>query len=47
VKGFVRYVTSGTGTAVPEPSSVLLVGIGLASLTAAGRRPAGSRTEYA
>jgi hypothetical protein len=37
VKGFVRYVTSVTGTAVPEPSSVLLVGIGLASLTVAGR----------
>jgi hypothetical protein len=35
-RGFVRYVT-GAATAVPEPSSVLLVGMGLASL-AVGRR---------
>ena len=40
VQGFVRYVTSGAaaGAAVPEPSSVLLVGIGLASLTVGVRR---------
>ena len=39
-RGFVRYVTSdaGAGSAVPEPSSVLLVGIGLTSLVVGGRR---------
>ena len=39
-QGFVRYVTSGAaaGAAAPEPSSVLLVGIGLASLTVGVRR---------
>jgi PEP-CTERM motif len=38
--GFVRYVTSGVGTGgtVPEPSSVLLVGIGLASLVVGSSR---------
>jgi len=38
VQGFVRYVTSGSGGAVPEPSTVLLVGIGMASLALGGRR---------
>jgi hypothetical protein len=40
VKGFVRYVTSssGVGSAVPEPSSIFLVGIGIASLAVGGRR---------
>jgi hypothetical protein len=38
VRGFVRYVTSGAGTAVPEPSSVLLIGVGFALLAAGGRR---------
>jgi hypothetical protein len=39
IRGFVRYVSSGAGaaSAVPEPSSVLMVGIGLAGL-AGGRR---------
>ena len=39
-QGFVRYFTSGAGavSAVPEPSSVLLVGVGLASLAVGGRR---------
>jgi hypothetical protein len=37
VTGFVRYVT-GAATAVPESSSVLLAGIGLASLAVGGRR---------
>ena len=38
-QGFVRYVTSGGGAgAVPEPSSVLLVGFGLASMAVGGRR---------
>jgi hypothetical protein len=32
VTGFVRYVTSGATAAVPEPSSVVLVGVGLATL---------------
>ena len=36
-QGFVRYV-SGAATAVPEPSSVLLAGIGLASLSVGGWR---------
>jgi hypothetical protein len=38
IRGFVRYVTAGAGTAssVPEPSSVLIVGIGMAAL-AGGR----------
>jgi hypothetical protein len=30
--GFVRYVTSGFASAVPEPGSILLVGIGLSTL---------------
>jgi hypothetical protein len=38
VQGFVRYVTSGSGSAVPEPGSVLLVGIGLSTLAMGGRR---------
>jgi hypothetical protein len=39
IRGFVRYVSSGAGTlgSVPEPSSVLVVGIGLTSLAVAGR----------
>jgi hypothetical protein len=37
-QGFVRYVTSGIGAAVPEPSSVLFVGIGLMSIAAGGGR---------
>jgi hypothetical protein len=40
VQGFVRYFTpsDGSGGAVPEPSSVLLIGIGLMSLVVVGRR---------
>lgn len=40
ITGFVRYVTSGagSGTAVPEPGAVLLVGIGVASLVVNSRR---------
>jgi hypothetical protein len=38
VRGFIRYVTSGSGSAVPEPATVLLVGIGLASFAVSGRR---------
>jgi hypothetical protein len=38
IKGFVRYVTSGSSGGVPEPSTVLLVGMGLASLALVGRR---------
>jgi hypothetical protein len=39
VKGFVRYVPGpGGGGAVPEPAAVMLVGIGLCSLAAGGRR---------
>jgi PEP-CTERM motif len=38
VKGFVRYVSSGAATAVPEPSSVFLVAIGIGTLVGARRR---------
>ena len=38
INGFVRYVTSATAAAVPEPSTVLMVGIGLASLAMGGSR---------
>jgi hypothetical protein len=38
VKGFVRYVSSGATAAVPEPSSVFLVAIGIGALFGA-RRP--------
>jgi hypothetical protein len=37
IQGFVRYVTSGSGSAVPEPGTVLLIGIGLVSLPLAVR----------
>jgi hypothetical protein len=42
IKGFVRYVPSGAGGggAVPEPTAVVLVGIGLFSIAAGGRRRA-------
>jgi hypothetical protein len=45
-RGFVRYVTSASAsaTAVPEPSSVLLVGIGLASCSIVGGRSSRNRT---
>jgi hypothetical protein len=38
IRGFVRYVTSGTGSssAIPEPTSVVFVGIGLATLLVGG-----------
>jgi hypothetical protein len=36
--GFVRYVTAGAATAVPEPTGVWLVGMGLASLALGSRR---------
>lgn len=36
--GFVRYVSSGVGSAVPEPGSVLLVGIGLGAIACGMRR---------
>lgn len=38
VQGFVRYVTSGGGSAVPEPSTVILVGLGLSMLIVGRRR---------
>ena len=39
VRGFVRYVTSGgTSASVPEPTSVIFVGIGLATLARVGGR---------
>jgi hypothetical protein len=38
VQGSVRYVTSGGGSAVPEPSAVLLVGLGLATVVGGFRR---------
>jgi hypothetical protein len=39
IKGFVRYVSGpGAGGGVPEPSTVLLVGMGLASLALGGRK---------
>src|SRR5262245_30399917 len=45
VRGFVRYVTSGAGTAasIPEPASVIFVGIGLATLMVGGRTTARNR----
>ena len=46
VRGLVTYVTSfsgpGAGAAVPEPSSVILVGIGIATLAGGRRRKASS-----
>jgi hypothetical protein len=45
VQGFVRYVTSGSGSAVPEPTTVLLVGIGLA-IAVVGRRRASNRDDH-
>jgi hypothetical protein len=45
VRGFVRYVTpDGSSAAVPEPTSMCLVGIGLLSLTLGGRRSARDHT---
>jgi hypothetical protein len=38
VKGFVRYVSAGATAAVPEPSSVFLVAMGIGALFGAGRR---------
>jgi PEP-CTERM motif-containing protein len=38
VKGFVRYVSAAATTAVPEPSSVFLVAIGIGALFGAARR---------
>jgi hypothetical protein len=37
VRGFVRYVTSGSGAAIPEPSSIAFVGVGLVTLLVGGR----------
>jgi hypothetical protein len=48
IRGFVRYVTAGvgSGTAVPEPGSVLLVGMGLATCSVAmRRRTSGNRSQ--
>jgi len=44
-RGFVRYVTSGAGTSasIPEPASVIFVGIGLATLGVGGRTTARNR----
>jgi hypothetical protein len=42
IQGFVRYVPGpGSGGGVPEPSTVLLVGMGIASLALNGRRKSG------
>jgi hypothetical protein len=38
ITSFVRYVTSGSSPAVPEPSAVFLVGMGLAMSGVVGRR---------
>jgi hypothetical protein len=40
VRGFVRYVTSASGTSaqIPEPASILIVGMGLAGAVVGGRR---------
>jgi hypothetical protein len=44
VRGFVRYLPGvGAASAVPEPSSVFLVGLGLASLALPRRRTNGER----
>jgi hypothetical protein len=44
-RGFVRYVTSGTGSSasIPEPTSVVFVGIGIAALAVGGRTTTRSR----
>jgi hypothetical protein len=39
--GFVRYVTSGFTTAVPEPTSIVMVGIGLGALVMRRNRSQG------
>jgi hypothetical protein len=36
--GFVRYVTAGSAAGVPEPSSLILVGAGIAGWSVIGRR---------
>ncbi len=36
--GFVRYVTGGSGAGVPEPTTLILVGAGIAGWASAGRR---------
>ena len=38
IQGFVRYVTSGAATAVPEASTFILVGLGIGSLAVGGWR---------
>ncbi len=38
IKGFVRYVSSGATSAVPEPSSVFFAALGIGALLVAGRR---------
>jgi hypothetical protein len=38
VQGFVRYVTPGGATAAPEPSSFMLIGLGLSGFVLGGRR---------
>jgi hypothetical protein len=38
VRGHVRYVTAFSVSAVPEPASVVLVGLGIASVACIGRR---------
>jgi hypothetical protein len=40
ITGFVRYVTSGlgSGSAVPEPASIFLAGLGFVFVVGAGRR---------
>jgi hypothetical protein len=45
VRGFVRYVTlgAGTSTSIPEPASVIFVGIGLVTLGVGGRTTARTR----
>jgi hypothetical protein len=43
VRGFVRYVTSGSAAAIPEPTSLVFVGLGFAAALVGGPRTVRTR----